>query len=118
MKKKLSHLNIFKQYIVNTEYKIIVPLFEIRLCYVTQEFKDKCGLSKRCVWINSKVIKHIYDNHQKDSYEIMLNLIPIIKSHDFLYKRISDNTDDKIYLLKYINKVNYFCVLEKNLNCL
>ena len=109
---KLSLVKFYKKYIRGTAAKALVAEKTVFLCYLTRAVQQAGSFTGRKVYINTKVLKHLYDSKPAEEFEFVIhNLGIIVEYPDHLYKN-RDAKRGSICLIKTINNAQYFCSLE------
>ncbi len=111
--------NLYENYIKGTVVKKPVTIKTVFLCHlsniVIRELKKFTNLESR-VYINTKVLKHMYDSKPAEEFDFLLNnLHKIVKHPDFIYK--NKKTKRGSYcLVKNLKENYYFCSIEIDAN--
>lgn len=104
---------LHKRYIRNTPAKAIVSDVEILLCNLTNDVVKRGGFKSKKVYLNTKVLKHLYDKRPGEKYDAILEtMIPQTKFPDILYNNKPGETATKC-LFKSIGGVKYLLCLEE-----
>lgn len=116
--KDISIVKLCQLYIQNTEEK--QPVFEktILICNVTNVVKKVCSLKTPKVYINTKILKHLYDKKPAEEFNfIVRNIHAIIKYPTHIYMNKESKRGDYIFT-KIIKNKNYLCSVEVIEDCL
>ena len=106
-------LELHKKYIKGTERKAMVPDITVFLCYLTNAVKNALQVSTIATYINTKVLKHLYDKRPAQEYEFLVeNIHRIIKYPDSIYKNREGKRGSFCFTKKLKNE-KYFCSLEE-----
>jgi len=107
-------IDIHKKYIQGTSKKAIVVNKKILLCNLTNAVRQGGNFSCQAVYINTKALKHIYDQKPAEMYDFLIsNLHKIVKYPDHIYKNKSAKRGN-ICLVKILSNEKYFCSIEDN----
>ena len=80
-------VHLFKDYIKGTPKRALVQMVEIHLCHLTAAVIKGVGLSPNKVYLNTRVLKHMYDKRPAEEFDLMLfALIDVVKYPNKVYK--------------------------------
>ena len=107
-----SVLALHKKYVRNTAKESIVELLEVFLCYLTFAVLTSFHAPCKEVYINTRVIKHLYDKRSAQEFDFILNnLISVMKYPNRIYKNKSGKRGQYCFV-KIIDAVLYLCCIE------
>jgi len=113
--KKQILRNLFDKHIKRTQEEAIIFEESVLLCHLTKIVKQfLLGIDKidSKVYINTKVLKHLYDKKPAEEFDFIVdNLYKIIKYPDNIYKN-KDNKRGSFCFIKNIKKEKYFCSIQ------
>ena len=101
-------VDIFSQYVKETQPKAIVTQKTIILCRLTNQVNRtllNCrGLSK--IYINTIVIKHIYDKRPAEEFDFLIKYLHrIVKYPDKIYKNREQKRGEWIFVKEIKNEL-------------
>ena len=103
---------IFYKYIENTPPKAIVTMETIYICRLTSAVLKITGLTDFKVYLNTKVLKHLYDKRPAEEFDcIICHLHEVIKYPEKIYKNKTSKSGDYC-LVKKIDDFEYFSSLQ------
>lgn len=103
---------LFKEHIQGTESKSLVINKTVFLCHLTKAVQEGNNFNSSRVYINSKVIKHLYDSKPAEEFDFLINYIhKFIKYPDCVYKNKPGKRGD-LGFLKELKNESYFCLVE------
>lgn len=108
--------DLFEKHVKGTPQEAIVQLVTAFLCNLTAAVMR--GASCECgrVYINTRVIKHLYDKKPAEEFEFIIqNIHQIVKYPDRIYRN-KDAKRGEIGFVKQLKNELYFCSLEKIAN--
>ena len=106
-------LGLHKKYIASTGEKQLVHLAQILVCNFTHRTQKEGSFSSRKVYINTKILKHLYDKKPAEEYDFIIhNIITIVKFPDHIYQNKDAKRGD-ILLVKTLKNKKYACSIEK-----
>ena len=107
----LNELN--EKYIKKTEPKAIVKYRSVFLCKLTNDVMSALSLKEiNAVYINTPVLKHLYDKKPAEEYQFILDYLhKIVKNPDFIYKN-KNSKRGSFCLVKKIKKFYYLSSIE------
>lgn len=111
---------LHEKYIANTLPKAIVVDVTVLVCDLTKatqrEIEKILSLKEgdgQRVYINTRVIKHLYDGKPAEEYDFVLcNIHKVIKKPDEIYKNKNPKRGEVLFI-KVLNGQKYLCSLEK-----
>lgn len=107
--------NLFEKHIHGTSEKAIVADVTVSICKLTVTVNKQMERIFKCdcrVYINARVLKHLYDKKPAEEFEFIVdNIHKIAKYPDCIYKNKNPKRGD-VCLTKKINGENYICSLE------
>jgi|SRR3990167_9084017 len=81
---------LYKNYIKGTTKKAIVQLVEVNLCHLTSAVIKGVNLPCNKVYLNTRVLKHLYDKRPAEEFDLMTETIfDIVKYPSKIYKNKS-----------------------------
>ena len=106
------HRLLYEQHIKGTPEKALVADKKALVCHLSKSVKNDLGFDPGKVYINTKVLKHLYDKRPAEEFDcIVTNLKSIVKHPDSIY----ENKDSKragLCLVKQINNTDYIVCIE------
>jgi len=85
---------------------------KILLCHLSYAVRRGVNLSSNNVYINTKVLKHIYDQKPAEQYDFIIqNLHKIVRYPDNIYKNRNGKRGD-FCLVKELKNKKYLCSIE------
>ncbi len=97
-------VHLYKKYIKGTPKKSIVQMVEIHLCQLTLAVIRGIGIDSNKVYLNTRVLKHMYDKRPAEEFDLMVtSLIEIIKYPDSIYKNKNNKRGSLCFVKKIIN---------------
>ncbi len=107
--------NLHEKYIKGSPAKAVVINRTVFLCHLTnivlKEIIRYCDCGSKA-YINTRVLKHIYDKKPAEEFEFLINNIHmIVKYPDYIYENKNPKRGD-FCLIKQIKGENYFCSVE------
>lgn len=110
MKRILSDLVI--KHIKDTPPKSIVHDETVFLCQMTKVVMRQLKLEDGSIYINTKILKHLYDKKPAEEFDFIINnLHTIAKYPDCIYKNKGGKRGEICFTKKLKDK-NYICSLE------
>lgn len=107
----MKQKQLFK-YIKGTAPKAIVPDRTVLICHLSHAVMKGGDFTSQKVYINTRVLKHLYDKKPAEEFHFMLdNLHVVIKHPNKIYKN-KDGKRGDYCLLKSIGSEKYICSLE------
>ncbi len=104
--------NLHEKYIKGTEKEAIVVNKKILLCHLSYAVRRGANLSSNNIYINTKVLKHIYDQKPAEQYDFIIqNLHKIVRYPDNIYKNRNGKRGD-FCLVKELKNKKYLCSIE------
>ena|SRR3990167_8571557 len=103
---------LHRKYIRGTEKQAIVQLVQAFLCNLTAAVT--AGISCPCtkVYINTRVIKHVYDKRPAQEFDFLVaNCHTIVKYPDTIYRN-KGNKRGSFAFVKMLKNEKYFCSIE------
>ncbi len=101
-----------KKYIKGTEKKAIVQLVRVFLCGLTNAVLGGISFPSNRVYINTRVVKHVYDKKPAEEFDFLVNNTHlIVKYPDKIYKN-RDGKRGEYCFVKDIKNQKYFCSIE------
>lgn len=108
----ISFVKLFKLHVEGTEAKGLVVDKTILLCNVTKAVAKACKLKSEKIYINTKVLKHLYDKKPAEEFDFIIhNLQTIAKYPDTIYKNIESKRGSFIFV-KELKNDKYLCSIE------
>lgn len=114
----MTAVRLFKLHIAHTEAE--KPVFDqtILLCNVTNAVAKACHLKSTKVYINTKIIKHLYDRKPAEEFDFLIhNLHTMVKYPDEIYINKQSKRGDFIFV-KELRNNRYICSIEVVDDCL
>lgn len=109
----LSLVKLFRTYIKGSAEKSVVVELTIHLCNLTNIVKRAGTFKAHTIYINTKIIKHLYDSKPAKEFDFIIRNLPaIVKYPEYIY----ENKEGKRGTLCFVKKVDkdlYFCSIEK-----
>ncbi|MFH0840801.1 MAG: hypothetical protein V1865_02385 [bacterium] len=103
---------IFYKHIKNTPPKAIVTVETIYICRLTSIVLKITGLADFKVYLNTKVLKHLYDKRPAEEFDsIICHLHEIVKYPEKIYKNKTSKSGDYC-LVKKIDDFEYLISLQ------
>lgn len=103
---------LYKKHVRGTPKKAIVQFVQIFICHFTIAVVKGIDASCNKVYLNTRVIKHIYDKRTAEEFDFWVaNLHIILKYPDKIYKN-KDGKRGAYCFVKEINNYKCFCSLE------
>jgi len=90
------------------------PVFEetVFVCNLTNEVKKVCGLDSSRAYLNTKILKHLYDKKPAEEFDFIIrNVHTITKYPDKIYKNRASKRG-AFCLVKKLKGDLYFCSIE------
>lgn len=113
----MSVIKLFKMYVEGSTEKAIVPEKTILLCNTTNAVAKVCNLKSVKVYVNTKVLKHLYDKKSAEEFDFIThNLHTIAKYPDNIYKNKAGKRGNFIFVKELKGNV-YLCSIEVVDNC-
>lgn len=117
-----SIIKLHKNHIRGTKKGAIVKNFTLFLCNITNAVQAGGKISCQKVYINSKVLKHLYDKRPSFEYDFVLTHLPtLIKYPNLIYKN-SHSKRGTYCFVKEIDDTKYLVSVEESVeqgeNCL
>lgn len=109
---QISLHRLHRKYIKNTAKEAIVTNSIVYLCNLTFAVQKGINISEKKTYINTRVVKHIYDKRPAQEYDFLLNNISIIVKYP---NDIYENKNSKragYCFVKSINEKKYLVVIE------
>ncbi len=114
----ISVVKLFKLYVEGTEAKAVVADKTILLCNATKAVAKACSLKFVKIYINTKVLKHLYDKKPAEEFDFIIhNVHTIAKYPDHIYKNKESKRGSFIFV-KELKKDKYLCSIEIVDNCI
>lgn len=111
MQTEISVVKFFKKYIRGTIQKQTVLEETILVTELTRTVMRACGLNTTHVYINTRIIKHLYDRKPAEEFDFIIrNIGIIVKFPDLIYKNKSGKRGEFCFV-KDINDLRYLCVI-------
>ena len=102
---------LFEKHIKGTAEKAIVENVTVFLCRLTFVVSKDNQINPN-VYLNSRVLKHVYDKKPAEEFNCLVQYLHIIIRYpDNIYKNKNPKRGDYVFT-KVINGNNYFCSLE------
>jgi len=80
-------VHIYKNYVKGTPKKAIVQMVQVQLCHLTTSVIKGLGLSCNKVYLNTRVLKHLYDKRPAEEFDLMIEtLLDVVKYPSKIYK--------------------------------
>jgi len=112
MKNKVA-VKMYEKYIKGTVEKEVVVDKLYLVTILTKAVIKGLNLSEDKVYLNTRVLKHLYDRKPAEEFEcIICDLHKIVHYPDFVYKNKSPKRGDFCFTKK-IKDTNYFCSIER-----
>ncbi len=101
------------RYVRNTYKDAIVQEVQALLCEITIATMKGIGCTGRKTYINTRVLKHIYDKRPAEEFDFLLaNISKIVKFPDTVFKNKNPKRGDYIFL-KALKNNKYLCSVEE-----
>jgi len=113
-------INLHKRYIENTQEGAFIEDAQAFVCKLTSDVSNLFSSEIQSVYINTRVLKHIYDKRGKRDYDFIIkNIGNLIKYPNNIYKNQIEKRGS-ICFVKSVNGSEYMVSLEqiKNSNTL
>ena len=102
-------------HIHGTERKAIVQSVQILLCQLTAAVSKGIGLTCKRVYINTRVMKHVYDKRPAQEYDFLVeNLGTIVKYPDRVYKNKDGKRGEYVFVKFYKNTFSLASIVVVN----
>ncbi len=109
----LSLIKLFKTHIKGTPEKSVVIEITVHLCNLTNIVKKVGTFKVHKVYINTKIIKHLYDSKPAEEFDFLIrHLSVIVKYPEHIYEN-KEGKRGSLCFVKKLNEVTYFCSIEK-----
>lgn len=109
---KLSLVKLHKKYIANTQEKEVVADKSIVLDETTRAVQKACQLQSPKIYVNTKILKHLYDKKTAEEYNFLLhNLDKIVRYPDEIYQN-AQGKRGQFCFIKKLNEEKYFVSIE------
>jgi hypothetical protein len=106
---------LFHEHVAGTEKKSFVHLAKVAVCNlgpkIYRKLRESHILDNSKVFISTKVLKHIYDDHHPQHLTMIKNLHRIVRSPEVVYKNKPGKGGDYIFV-KEIRDETYCVVLD------
>lgn len=103
---------LHKNYVKGTLKDAIVQFVEVFVCHLTVAVVKGIGSSCNKVYINSRVLKHMYDKRPAVEYDFLVeHAVLIIKYPEQVYKNKGGKRGSFVFVKK-IGNDKYMCSLE------
>ena len=103
---------LHREYIRGIEKKAIVVDKRVLLCHITYAVRRGISLSSNNAYINTRVLKHLYDKRPAEEYDFIIhNLHKILRYPDCIYKNRQEKRGEYC-LVKDIKNKKYLCSIE------
>jgi hypothetical protein len=110
--RKLSLNDFFRKYVKDTKEKDFVENMFITLCNLTNEVFGLGLFISSKVYLNTRVLKHLYDVKPAEEFDSVLrNIVSIVRFPNHVYEN-KDSKRGGYAFVKEIDKVLNFCSLE------
>ena len=104
--------DIYRKYIKGTRKETVVQNTQAFVCNLTFSVCQGIGISRNRVYINTRVLKHIYDKRPAEEFDFLVeNAHKIIKYPDRIYLN-KDGKRGNYCFTKNIQNDIYLCSLE------
>ena len=114
----ITIVKLFKQHIEGTAEKSPVIDQTILVCHATKAVARACRLSSVKIYINTRIIKHLYDKKPAEEFNFLIkNIHTIVKYPDAIYKN-KDSKRGHFAFTKNLKENNYLCSIEVVSNCI
>lgn len=103
--------NLYVQYVQGTERKAIVQTVTALLCHFTIAVLK--GIDSNCtkVYINTRVIKHVYDKQPAQEFDFLVaNIYKVAKFPDRIYKNKDGKRGSYCFIKKIKNETCFVSV--------
>ncbi len=118
-KRTWPYIKAFNEYIRGTTYKQLIYLTEIEIRTLPkplyQIFLATHPGVLRTVYVHTRVLKHIYDDHRIHSQEIISHLARIIGSPDSVYENKRGRKGRYLFTYRF-NSQTYCAIVESTPN--
>lgn len=105
-------VELHERHIKGTEKGAIVPHRTILLCNLTRATQKALSVKTYKVYINTRVLKHLYDTRPAEEYErVIRKMAAIVKYPEKVYQNRDSKRGDLVFT-KTIGKEEYLCSLE------
>lgn len=112
-KKKQILLNLYETHIKGTSAKAIIVSETVLICHLTKAALKGCCFQKNKIYVNTKVLKHIYDKKPAEEFNFIIdNLHTIIKYPDSVCKNKTPKRGQFCFIKNLKGNI-YFCSLEE-----
>jgi hypothetical protein len=107
-----SAVNLHKKYVRNTPKKANIKIVETFLCNLRSLVPRLLDIPCKEIYINTRVIKHLYDKRPAQEFDFILShIVSILKYPDQIYKNKRGKRGGYCFL-KNIEDVFYLCCVE------
>ncbi len=104
-------LSLHIKHIQNTGKESIVQVVRAFLCHLTSLVKKEIGVISNNTYINTRVLKHVYDKRPAEEYDFLIqNVHTIVKYPDSIYKNKDSKKGDYCFI-KLLKSKKYLCSL-------
>lgn len=108
----LVSFKLHKDYVRNTSKKAIVQMVNVLLCHLTAAVVKGVPLSCNRVYLNTRVLKHVYDKRPAEEYDFLIrNIKNIIRYPDKVYRNKTGKRGDFCFV-KDLKNSKVFVSLE------
>ena len=99
-------VSLYKKYVRGTDRKAIVQMVIVLLCHLTAAVAKGVGTECTKVYINSRVVKHIYDKRPAQEFDFLISQAEhIVKYPDYIYKNKSGKRGSFCFVKKVNNEL-------------
>ena len=103
---------LHEKHIQGTKAKAIVVNKKVFLCHLTNAVTKGLALPTGKVYINTRVIKHLFDKKPAEEFDFLVeNIHKIVKYPDLIYDNKQGKRGEYCFV-KSIKSEKYFCCLE------
>jgi len=104
--------NLHERHVKGTTKEDIVLDERVLLCHLTNTVSKQLNTGENSVYVNTRVIKHLYDKRPAEEYDFIIdNSHKIIKYPDEIYKNKNPKRGDYCFVKK-IKEKKYLSSLE------
>lgn len=109
---KIGLVRLYKKYIRGIEKEGPVINITIQVCSLTKTVCKAINLDSPKIYINSKILKHMFDKRPAEEFDFLIhNITQIIFYPDHIYKNELSKRGQYVFV-KTIGKFKYLCSIE------
>lgn len=109
----MSIVRLFRKYVKNTEKEAIVTDSQILIGSLTNAVVKAGSFKSSKVYINTRVLKHLYDKRPAEEFDFIIhNIWQIVRYPDSIFLNNKGSKRGHVAFVKKLNKFIYFCSIE------